>query len=206
MINFLSNWIEGIVIAVIIASILEMLLPNGSLKKYIKLVLGIYVIFSIISPFVDRKELYSFDISDTIDEYSANITPSSSSNRDSNLEKMYLDSLEKEIVKKVEEQGYTTRACTAKAIFDTNNENFGIKKISIILKSKKSNYKKDNEKQNNSEISNIENVNKVEVNIGNTNAENDDEGSSITDKDIAGLKRTLSDYYDIDKNIIEIQK
>ena len=35
MINFLSDWIEQIAIAVIIVSIFELILPKGNLKKYI---------------------------------------------------------------------------------------------------------------------------------------------------------------------------
>lgn len=82
MINFLSKWIEGIAIAVIIASIFEMILPDGNIKKYIKIVLGIYIIFSIISPFVDSKELYSLNISKEIDTYSNDIvTNEKNSNR-----------------------------------------------------------------------------------------------------------------------------
>ena len=73
MINFLGKWIEGIAIAVIVASIVEMILPDGNIKKYVKIVLGIYIIFSIISPFVDRKELYNLNISKEIDTYSNNI-------------------------------------------------------------------------------------------------------------------------------------
>lgn len=73
MIDFLSKWIEGIAIAVIITSIFEMILPDGNIKKYVKIVLGIYIIFSIISPFVDRKELFNLNISKEIDTYSNNI-------------------------------------------------------------------------------------------------------------------------------------
>ena len=73
MINFLGKWIEGIAIAVIIASIFEMILPDGNIKKYVKIVLGIYIIFSIISPFVDRKELYNLNIFKEIETYSNNI-------------------------------------------------------------------------------------------------------------------------------------
>ena len=47
MIEFLSKWIEGIAIAVIIASIFEMILPNGNVKKYVKVILSIYIVFSI---------------------------------------------------------------------------------------------------------------------------------------------------------------
>lgn len=73
MINFLGKWIEGIAIAVIVASIFEMILPDGNIKKYVKIVLGIYIIFSIISPFVDRKELYNLNIFKEIETYSNNI-------------------------------------------------------------------------------------------------------------------------------------
>ena len=48
MIKFLSSWVEGIAIAVIVASIFEMILPNGNIKKYVKIVLGIFIIFNII--------------------------------------------------------------------------------------------------------------------------------------------------------------
>lgn len=73
MIDFLSKWIEGIAIAVIITSIFEMILPDGNIKKYIKIVLGVYIIFSIITPFVNSKELYNLNISKEMDTYSNNI-------------------------------------------------------------------------------------------------------------------------------------
>ena len=40
MLGFLRNWIEQIALAVIIASIFEMILPSGKSQKYIKMVLG----------------------------------------------------------------------------------------------------------------------------------------------------------------------
>ncbi|MCI8482131.1 MAG: hypothetical protein HFJ27_03470 [Clostridia bacterium] len=50
MIENLSLWAEQIIVAVIIATIIEMILPNGNNKKYIKAVIGVYVLFTIISP------------------------------------------------------------------------------------------------------------------------------------------------------------
>lgn len=37
--NFLNTWLQGIIVAVIIATIIEMILPSGNSKKYIKMVL-----------------------------------------------------------------------------------------------------------------------------------------------------------------------
>lgn len=52
MINSLSSWAEQIIIAVIIATIIEMFVPKGNSKKYIKTVIGIYILYTIISPVI----------------------------------------------------------------------------------------------------------------------------------------------------------
>ena len=52
MVNWISLWIQGIVIAVIISTIIEMVLPNSNTKKYIRTVIGAYLVFVIISPIV----------------------------------------------------------------------------------------------------------------------------------------------------------
>ena len=54
MVNFFSSWGQGIIVAVIIGTIIEMILPEGSSKKYIKVVIGIYILFTIISPFIQK--------------------------------------------------------------------------------------------------------------------------------------------------------
>lgn len=52
MINNISSWAEQVIIAVIIATIIEMILPNGNSKKYIKTVIGVYIVYTIISPVI----------------------------------------------------------------------------------------------------------------------------------------------------------
>ena len=47
MVAFFSSWAQGIIVAVIVATIVELLLPNGSSKKYVKVVVVIYILFSI---------------------------------------------------------------------------------------------------------------------------------------------------------------
>ena len=47
MVNWISSWAQGIVIAVIISTIIEMILPNGNIKKYVKTVIGVYIVFAI---------------------------------------------------------------------------------------------------------------------------------------------------------------
>ncbi len=66
MIEFLSSWAQGIIVAVIIATLIEMILPNSSSKKYVKVVIGMYILFTIVSPII--KKLGGKDINlNTID-------------------------------------------------------------------------------------------------------------------------------------------
>lgn len=202
MLEFLRSWIEGIAISVIIASIFEMILPNGNIKKYIKMILGIYIVFSIISPFVDSETLYSLNISEMLDEYTENISTSSSVTEDSvnsNLNEIYVSTFEDEITSEVENQGYTVISCDVEATFDTESDNAGIEKITIVLGGK------ENTNEENT-ISTVEPVEKVEVTVGNTTNENTETEDAISSDDIDELKSYLSDYYEIDENIIYIEQ
>lgn len=141
MISFISKWIEQITISVIIVSIFEMILPNGNLKKYIKVVLGIYIIFSIISPFVDSKALYKIEttkVDKFIDEIEENSQKQiSSSNIDARLEKLYIKEIEEDISKRVKEYGYKVNKCEIDADLKNKNTNSGIHKIKLILEEEK---------------------------------------------------------------------
>lgn len=205
MISFLSKWIEGIAIAVIIASIFEMILPNGNIKKYIKIVLGIYIIFSIISPFVDNKKMYTLDVSQEIDKYIKNENITNNTNgAQEDLNKIYIQTFEKEIKETIEKQGYSVYKCKVDGIFDAENKNAGINKIEIILESKNETKNKEEEKsQNESEIDEIRKIEKVEINVSKDNVilENSKE---ITLNDINELKKYLSERYEVDKKIITI--
>lgn len=192
MINFLHKWIEQIAIAVILASIFEMLLPNGNIKKYIKMILGLFVVFSIISPFVDSKALYNLNTNDIIGEY--NLTQQESVN--DKIEDSYIKELENDITKTVEEQGYNVKSCKIDARIYSGDKDAGIKSINIILLSK-------NKKEENNNNSDIETVNKVEIGVNIGDNEKTEE-NDITDKDIKTLKKFLSEHYEIDKKVINI--
>ena len=55
MVNFLSSWVKNLALALIIVSILEMILPNNKTKKYVKMIMRLYILFSIISPFIENS-------------------------------------------------------------------------------------------------------------------------------------------------------
>ena len=208
MIKFLSNWIEQIAIAVIVVSIIEMLIPNGNIKKYIKVVLGIYVVFCMISPFVNKNDLYAIDFSNVMENY--NITDNSNqTNSNTDLEKIYKNTFEDDIKRRLKREGYSVKSCNVDAVFDTDRTDAGIKKIEIVLESKiddnnqtESNSVKDYEQSNNININEIE---KVQINVGESTKEETEDKKEITQKEINKLKKTLSEHYEIDKKIIDIR-
>lgn len=135
MINFFSTWAEQIVLAVIVATIIEMILPNNKNKKYVQMIIGIYILFNIISPVIKNKEVFSFDEynieENTID--SGNVIDQSS--MDKRLEKIYLDELEKNVKSIFEDNGYTIIKCDIDAELDTTKKNAGIHMITVKVKS-----------------------------------------------------------------------
>ena len=191
MIRFLSNWIEQIAIAVIIASIFELILPKGSLKKYIKVVLGVYVVFSIISPFVNSSSIY--DIRNTTIEaiwenmVTTNETTINQESMDLRLEKLYIDELKSDIKNRVKEYGYDIYKCDIDANLKNSSENPGIHKINLILK----------------EVAGgIEEIERVNINIRNETESQSEESESSGD--IENIKKDLANYYEISTDIITI--
>lgn len=205
MIEFLSKWIEGIAIAVIIASIFEMILPNGNIKKYVKVILGIYIVFSIISPFSGSKVKGNFDLSKKVVELFENSDKKDNlkeeSSSEQRLNKIYENTFEKELIQTIEKEGFIVYKCEVKGNFNAEEENAGISKISVIVENKKI-IKKNVEDYNEIKIDSVNEVQKVEINIGNkiTNETEED----VDAKDVDTLRKYLSKHYEIDKGIIDI--
>lgn len=58
MIGFLGQWIKQIILLILIATFLDLLLPNSGMRRYVKLVVGLLLILVILSPVL---ELFQFD-------------------------------------------------------------------------------------------------------------------------------------------------
>ena len=112
MINFLSSWVKNLALALIVVSILEMILPNNKTKKYIKMVMGLYILFSIISPFIENNTKFNFDnledsfVKQYTEETSSTDIKINQTSMDDRLNEIYKEQLEKDITEKVEEKGY----------------------------------------------------------------------------------------------------
>ena len=133
MISFLSSWAEQVILAVIIATILELILPNSKNKKYVQMVIGVYVLFNIISPIIKNKEKLVFSEID-LDKYITTSTKVEQSSMDARLEKIYLDELENNIKSKFKNAGIEIIKCTIDAELDATKKNAGIHSIDVKVK------------------------------------------------------------------------
>lgn len=162
MITWLSGWAQGIIVAVVIATIIELILPNGSSKKYIKVVIGIYILFTIISPVIRKVKGNNFDVNEILsaEEYEQKLAQNDNTiwskfeaNNSRTIKDIYISNLTTDIETKLKEKGYGTVSTNIKI---KDDENYAIEKISLAL------YKTKEVVEQNSKDKNVEKV-KIEV-------------------------------------------
>ena len=134
MINFMSLWAEQIVLAVIVATIIEMILPKNKNKKYIQMVVSVYVLFNIISPIIKNKEDFSID-KFNIEKYTTKSQYEvDQTSMDERLEKIYLQELENTVTTRFKENNFEVVKCKVDAVLDPNKKNAGIHTIEVKIK------------------------------------------------------------------------
>ena len=214
MIEIFSSWVKNLSLALIIVSILEMILPNNKTKKYIKLVMGIYILFTIITPFVENNKELNLEKVDfnfyekTMQEVSTEVDQTSI---DIRLNQIFKEQVEKDITNKLNEKGYEIESCKVNAKISQGSENNNtIEKITIKIKEKILNNNFDVENPMEDKIvTEIEKIKKVEIKISEQNQdeeniENDLKESSISKKDIEEIKSFLSEEYGVDEKCLKI--
>lgn len=199
--EFITSWAQGIIIAVIIGTILEMLLPNGNSKKYIKVVIGVYIVFSIVSPVISKFTRSEFKLDSIIDinKYEDKIssyeidTKNLENTNNSNIKEVYILNLKKDIKAKIEEKGYIVNTIQIEI---ENTDEYKVKNINMTI-SKRENKKEEKK------VNEIEKVN-IEVKIENNTVEEISEMTSLTEKEKSEIKDYISSVYEINKKNINI--
>lgn len=203
--NFLNSWLQGIIISVIVATIIEMILPNGNTKKYVKVVLGIYVVFNIITPIINEFTNSNFELSSiiNIEEYTKKMdTYEVSSNNieksnEENIKQIYISNLKNDITAKLEEKEYSVKKVDIEI---ENNETYKIKNVELSLSKKEA--KEEQETKNEVVISEIE---KVEIQVGEKKKDDaKEEKSDLTESEKKEIKKYLSSVYEIKEKQITI--
>ena len=179
--EWVSSWIQGIIIAVIISTIIEMILPVGTSKKYIKVVIGIYILFTIVSPVINKLTGSNFRVSNIfdLDEYietsknNSNMQNQLSNQSENQIKEVYLSGIKTDIQKKVENKGYIVDNIDIEV---ENDKQYSIKSLNLLILKADTNFN-DIETEETSQI--VENVNKIKIGVDSNNMINID-GSTET--------------------------
>lgn len=109
MVEFLVSWAEQLIIALVIIIMLEMVIPNSSYRKYIKIILGIFILYVIFNPLIKNK-VKKIDIEEEIRRQtnSINITtnPSATLSYNNQIETVYKQKFRESLSSTLIQKGY----------------------------------------------------------------------------------------------------
>ncbi len=128
MILAIKNWCEGIIIAIIISIIVELLLPNGNNKKYVKVVSGIYIMFVILNPIL---EMLKYDINFE-NMFNFGETQQVTQTMSQDIKDIYVVGIKESIKQDIEKLGYNVE--TLEILLDSNYENIEKIELKVELK------------------------------------------------------------------------
>ena len=132
MVKFVNSWMKGIILAVIVTIIIEMLIPEGKNKKYIKMVIGLYIIYTIISPFI-TKTINLENVFTTYETPKINIEKIDNNKV---IKETYEENIKKDIKENLINLGYSV--IEIDVIMNTKDEGYGeIEKIKLSVKKEK---------------------------------------------------------------------
>lgn len=229
MIEWISNWAGSIIVAVVIGTIIEMILPEGNSKKYIKMVIGVYILFTIVSPVINSFTGNKIKLSDELDldtyieESKDNINTHNTfeSDNEKNIMNIYISGLEDDLKAKLKSKGYIVNSIN---IDVSDNESYTIDSIDLILEKdkKEDNNEVTNDDNKNSDdtskdvnINSVDKVDKVNIDLNNKNSNSDSNNEikenknnelifKLSNVEIRNLKEYISDTYEVNKNNITI--
>ena len=200
MIKFINSWAQGIILAVIIATIIEIILPEGKNKKYVKTVIGVYILFTIIYPLINKftKTNINTLIENTTKQMST-YQENNSLKRDTDkyIESTYKKKIEEDIRKRANEKNLNITSLNV--YIETEDENrYGMLNSLVMKVEKNETSKKNNDVNQIKEINISKNVQNNEI------IENKDK--TVTEKEINEFKEYINATYYLEKEKIHINE
>lgn len=214
MINWINSWAQGIIVAVIISTVVEMILPDSKNKKYIKTVIGVYIVFTIVYPIMNKVWGKTIDVNSIIskEKYINNnyidMGDNLIANANINIEDTYVESTKADIKARLETKGYIVNKIDIEIETEDENNYGQIKSLYLNL----TNIDKSNNNENTENNNNIENVTSIEkINVDISNNENlrnttnsINENTNNSNENFNEVKELLENAYNVKKENIYI--
>ena len=164
MIEWIKSWSNGIIVAVIIAVIFELIIPNGNNKKYIKMVISLYVLFVILDPIISKfTSLNGIEINTKEYEKYFDSTNTLETSTTLDSEKLINNTAEKRVKEnisnKLKELGYKVESIS----ININNESGQINRIVLSVRRNDNGTDDSEHLELNNSIVKIDNVNEVNI-------------------------------------------
>jgi len=200
LIKFINSWAQGIILAVIIATIIEIILPKGKNKKYVKTVIGVYILFTIIYPLINK--FTKTNINTLIENTTKQMSTYQENNSlkidtDKYIESTYKKKIEEDIRKRANEKNLNITSLNV--YIETEDENrYGMLNSLVMKVEKNETSKKNNDVNQIKEINISKNVQNNEI------IENKDK--TVTEKEINEFKEYINATYYLEKEKIHINE
>ena len=215
MIEFLSSFAKSVGLSIVIVSILEMILPNNKTKKYIRIVMGIFILFNIVSPFVNNKEIFNLSDIDFEKYYTSEANAKLETeevNQDSmnkRIEELYVQELEKDIETKIKEKGYKVINCSVNVKIGNENEETKISKIKLNIEKdenveNESKDKDEKESLENKIVTEVQKIKKIDISVNKKENEDEETKTKLDKSDIQNIKKFLIEEYGVSEECLQI--
>ena len=194
MIKFINSWAQGI------ATIIEIILPEGKNKKYVKTVIGVYILFTIIYPLINK--FTKTNINTLIENTTKQMSTYQENNSlkidtDKYIESTYKKKIEEDIRKRANEKNLNITSLNV--YIETEDENrYGMLNSLVMKVEKNETSKKNNDVNQIKEINISKNVQNNEI------IENKDK--TVTEKEINEFKEYINATYYLEKEKIHINE
>ena len=199
MMQFLTEWVTNIILFILLATIIDLLLPNSNMQKYTKLVIGLLLIAVIMAPMLKlfssnfESVLDSIPVSQSVDEQNLkNSIEAKKREIQANEHAYILEEIAVRLQKDAKEElmkRYGLEIASVRLFADEKSDQSfpeNLQKVSVLLKQPKS------------QVKNVETIKRVEINI------KEPQTALGMDAESAEIASFLSQKWDVSENQIEI--
>lgn len=210
MVSIISSWAKGIVLAIIVAGLIEIILPEGNNKKYVKTIIGIYILFLTVHPLISKISSKNIDINSVIDNTTSNMNECETNiieiETNNYIQEVYKEKLQEDIKQKTKEKGYDVNFL--KLDIETENEEKYGQVNSIDMQ-----ISKFDELEENTDINVTKNtvseIVGVEIKISDSNSinkETEEQDENVSEQERETFKEYLNSVYGTQKENIHINE